>query len=112
MVLFLVWVVGPVAITAALARAFRIGGWRLMWKGAAALSAALLLFSAFQPEVTFYYAGPLMASGCYTWPWPIAPIAVGAVVHALSHPKVPVLVRVVPAALSAWIAFQWAGWIA
>ncbi len=113
MVFLLVHVVAPLAVATYLAVAFERGGpWRL-WRDAALLTAALTGFALWQPQVEFYHRGPFDGEWVDTWPFfPLGALIVAAMVHVLSRPNVPMVLRVPPAALLASLTICLGHWIA
>ena len=104
--------VGPISISLLLVRGLRGGGWRRLWQVALLVSGGLLILSVLKPEIVFYNHAPRVAAGCYTWPFPLAPLAAAMVVQCLGHNRIPGWVRGVPAATAAWMVFHMDTWIA
>jgi hypothetical protein len=56
--------------------------------------------------------GMLGAYGIDLWPWaPLAVLAATLVIQVLAHPRVPRLVRLLPAALASAVVLAFGSWI-
>jgi hypothetical protein len=109
----LVFLLAPLAVAGYFALAWRRGGGLRLWRDAVLLVAGLTGFALWQHNVEFYNYGPLEAEGVATRPFfPAAALIAAAVVHAASHFKAPVALRVGLAGLCASLVLRLGQWIA
>jgi hypothetical protein len=105
--------VGPLSCAIYLAFAMRQGGARRLLRDTLVLVLLMTALVAWLPDVVMPRAGGQLVAGARTWPFfPIAVLGSAAVVWLLSHPRVPLVARVIPSAICASVLAGLGGWIA